>query len=197
MNKEICLATSNAGKLQEFRELLAPMGFLVYSPGDLNVESSPLENGTTYRENAYIKALDLAKKVPFPVIADDSGLEIEALGNEPGLHTARYAKENGGFPKVFDVVLSRLEGKTNRKAAFHCSICYLASPSSKPLYFDGVCPGEILLAPHGKAGFGYDPIFHSEEANIDFGVASEDIKNAYSHRGKAITKLKVFLLLDY
>lgn len=197
MNKEICLATSNAGKLLEFREILAPMGFIIYSPKDLNIISEPLENGSNYRENAYIKALDLAKKVPFPVIADDSGLEIEALGNEPGLHTARYAKENGGFPSVFDVVLKRLEGQTNRKAAFHCSICYLASPTSQPLYFDGVCPGYILHAPHGENGFGYDPIFHSEEADIDFGVAEEEIKNAYSHRGKAIAKLKVFLLLDY
>ncbi len=195
MNKEIVLATSNPGKLAEYREILAPMGYIIYSPKDLGIESDPEENGTNYRENAFIKAKDLANKVSFPIIADDSGLEIEALDNDPGLRTARYAKENGGFPRVFDVVLSRLKGQSNRNARFVCCICYLDSIDAKPLYFEGICPGTILEAPHGAHGFGYDPIFHSEEADIDFGIASPEIKNSFSHRGKAIQALKVYLAI--
>lgn len=195
MNKEICLATSNPGKLQEYREILAPMGYVIYSPKDLGIESDPVENGSTYRENALIKAKDLAEKVPFPVLSDDSGLEIAALGDAPGIHTARYAKENGGFPAVFDVVLRRLEKASNRDARFVCCLCYLSSPEAKPLYFEGVCPGRILEAPVGENGFGYDPIFHSAEAGADFGTASEEIKNRFSHRGKAIAALKVFLAI--
>ena len=101
MNLEICLATSNEGKLREYREILAPMGYVIYSPKDLGIVSDPIENGTTYRENALIKARDLASKVPFPVLSDDSGLEIAALGNAPGIHTARFAKEHGGYTGAF------------------------------------------------------------------------------------------------
>ena len=196
MNIEICLATNNKGKLREYREILAPMGFLIYCPSDLGITSDPEETAETYRENAYIKALALAKKVPFPVIADDSGLEIAALGNFPGLHSSRFAESCGGYREAYKEINRRLEGKDDRSAAFRCCICYLENPSAKPLYFEGICPGYILPAPRGDHGFGYDPIFHCEEGDIDFGIADEETKNAYSHRNKAIAKLKIFLAIN-
>lgn len=194
MNKQICLSTNNKGKLDEYRKILAPMGFVIYSPADLNIDLEVEETGSTYRENSYLKAKAFAEIVPFPVIADDSGLEIEAMGNKPGLYSARFALEAGGYPKAYEQIFRALEGKS-RDAHFHCCICYLENASAKPLYFEGDCPGYILEKPHGDHGFGYDPIFHCLEADIDFGVAEEAIKNAYSHRAKAIQRLRVFLAI--
>lgn len=194
MNLPIVLATNNKGKLQEYREILAPMGFVIYCPSDMGIECDPDEVGTNYRENAYIKAKALRELVDYPVLADDSGLEIAAL-NGPGIHTARFAKENGGFPKVFDRVLADLKGKEDRSARFVCCICLLEKKESKPLYFEGVCPGYILHKPAGEGGFGYDPIFHASEPDVDFGTAPAEIKNRFSHRGKAIQKLKIYLAI--
>lgn len=194
MNQQICLATNNKGKLKEYREMLAPMGFTIYSPVDLNIDFDVEETGKDYRENSLLKARALRKLVPFPVIADDSGLEILALDCFPGLHSARFAESLGGYPAAYEEIFRRLEGK-RREARFRCCICYLEEEGAKPMYFEGFCPGYILPAPHGNNGFGYDPIFHSEEADIDFGVASEETKNAVSHRAKALTKLKVFFAI--
>ena len=195
MNKEICVATNNKGKLKEYREILAPMGFVIYSPSDLNIECDPTEDGSTYRENALIKAKALSKLVKFPVLADDSGLEIHALGTFPGIYSSRFAEEMGGYPNAYKEIFRRLEGKEDRTAHFNCTICYLSEISAKPFYFEGKCPGTILFEPHGDHGFGYDPIFHSEEADLDFGIASEQEKNRYSHRAKAIAKLRLFLAI--
>ena len=196
MNIEICLATNNKGKLREYREILAPMGFLIYSPSDIGIESDPEETAETYRENAYIKALALSTKVPFPVIADDSGLEVNALGGFPGLFSSRFADSCGGYPAAYEELNRRLEGKEDRSAQFRCCICYLENSAAKPLYFEGICPGYLLEKAHGSNGFGYDPIFHSTEANADFGTVDEATKNAFSHRSKAIAKLKIFLAIN-
>ena len=194
MNKQICLATNNKGKLKEYREILAPMGFVIYSPADLNLDIDVDETGEDYRSNAYLKAKAFAEVVPFPVISDDSGIEIRAMGDKPGLFSARYAQECGSYPKAFEKIFSEIEGK-DRYAQFRCCICYLESKDAKPLYFEGICPGHILNAPAGDHGFGYDPIFHCEEGDVDFGTADEKTKNLYSHRAKAIQKLKVFLAI--
>ena len=194
MEKTIILATSNQGKVKEFQELLSPLGYQVISLKEAGIVSNPIEDGTTYRENSFIKAHDASLKTSLPVLADDSGIEIEAMGNKPGIHTARYAKENGGFPAVFEKVFANLEGQSNRKASFHCCLCLIPGKGRKPLYFEGACPGEILYEAKGSKGFGYDPIFHSYEADEDFGTASEETKNRYSHRGKAAQKLKEYLL---
>lgn len=194
MNKQICLATNNKGKLGEYRKILAPMGFVIYSPADLNLDLDVEENGATYRENSYLKAKAFAEVVPFPVIADDSGLEVEALNGFPGLFSARFAKECGGYPGAYKE-LSRRLGEQSRDAHFHCCICYLENIAAKPLYFEGDCPGYLRKEPHGDHGFGYDPLFHCNEADIDFGIADEQTKNAYSHRAKAIQKLKVYLAI--
>ena len=194
MNIQICLATNNKGKLEEYRKILAPMGYVIYSPSDLNLDIDVEETGEDYRSNAYLKAKALAEVAPFPVISDDSGLEIHAMNNQPGLYSARFAKECGGYPKAFEKILSEVEGK-DRYAQFRCCICYLSSKDAKPLFFEGICPGHILNAPVGDHGFGYDPIFHCEEGDVDFGTADEKTKNTYSHRAKAIQKLKVFLAI--
>ena len=194
MNQPICLATNNKGKLREYREILAPMGYVIYCPADLNIDFDVEETGTTYRENSYLKAKTLRSVVPFPVIADDSGLEVETLGGIPGLFSSRFAEEHGGYPGAYEALFKMLEGK-DRSAHFHCCICLLEEPESKPLYFEGDCPGTILAAPSGSNGFGYDPIFHCAEADIDFGLADEKTKNAYSHRAKALQKLKIYLAI--
>ena len=196
MNKEICVATNNKGKLREYRELLAPMGYVIYSPNDLNITCDPEETGTTYRENAYIKAKAFASLVKFPVLADDSGLEIHALNGFPGIMSSRFAEQSGGYPNAYSIIQERLKDQNDRTAHFNCTICFLENITAKPLYFEGICQGTILHAPAGDHGFGYDPIFHCEEGDIDFGLADEDTKNKYSHRSKAIAKLRIFLAIS-
>ncbi len=194
MNKEICLSTNNKNKLKEYRELLSPLGYVIYCPNDLNIDLQVNENGKTYRENSYLKALALSKLVSFPVIADDSGLEIKSLDNFPGLYSARFELECGSYQKAYQEIFSRLEGK-NREARFVCCICYLESSTSKPLYFEGEVKGEITKQAHGTNGFGYDPIFFCKENNKYFGLISEEEKNKISHRYKASKKLALFLAI--
>lgn len=195
MNKQICLATNNKGKLREYREILAPMGFTIYSPADLNIDLDVEEDGKDYRENSYKKAKAFCEVVSFPVIADDSGLEVLSLDSFPGLFSARFASSCGGYPAAYEELNRRL-GDKDRSAQFRCCICYLENCNAKPLYFEGICPGYLLPKASGDHGFGYDPIFHSTEADIDFGLADEDTKNKYSHRAKAIQKLKLFFAIS-
>jgi XTP/dITP diphosphohydrolase len=197
MNKELVLASNNGGKLQEYREILSPLGYTIYTPKDLSIVSDPEEMGASYRENAFIKAAALRALVPWPVIADDSGLEIAALDGFPGIRSARYAATFGGdYAKTNQSILEKLRDKKDRSASYHCVICLFERPDSKPLYFEGICQGEILLEPKGKGGFGYDPIFHSEEGSYDFGVCGEPKKNTVSHRAKALQKLVTYLAID-
>lgn len=195
MYKPIVLATNNPHKLQEYREMLAPMGYVIYGIKDLNIDCDPPEIGNTYEENAYIKAKALRNLVPYPVISDDSGLEIEALDNFPGIHSARFASQFKNYKEAMEEILKRMNDKENRNAAFHCTICLLENKDSKPLFFTGICPGKILDHIEGEHGFGYDPIFFSNEANMPFGLAKEEIKNKYSHRKKALEKLALYLAI--
>ena len=197
MNFEIVLATNNKHKLQEVRAFLAPHKIVVYGLNDLNLKVEDAEeNGKNYYENALIKAKNVAKLVDFPIIADDSGLEIEALNNEPGLHSARYAESLGGHANAIKEILSRLEGKSNRKARFVCDIV-LINDGEKPLLFEGIAEGEIADAPIGEGGFGYDPIFHSFEVNKRFSLLTDEEKNKVSHRGKALLKLLTYLRIAH
>jgi len=198
MNKEIVLATHNANKVREYRELLAPLGYVIYSAKDLNITEEPVEDGKTYADNAYIKAKALRSLVKWPVIADDSGIEIKALGEHfPGIYSARYAKEiaNGDYAVATQKVIGFLKDATDRAAEYHCCICLLENIDSKPLFFEGVCKGHILAEIKGNHGFGYDPIFHYDEGNLDFGLCSEEEKNRVSHRARALQKLVVYLAI--
>lgn len=193
MNKPLLLSTNNPGKLKEYRDILAPKGYLIYCPKDLAIEIEVEENGKTFRENSYLKAKAISEYVNIPVIADDSGLCIDALDDFPGLYSARYAASLGGYPAAYADLNEKLEGKS-RLAHFHCCICLLEK-GKKPLYFEGDCLGRILTEPRGNHGFGYDPIFFSDELGKAFGEASEEEKDAVSHRAKAIAKLSLYLCL--
>ena len=195
MNFEILLATNNKHKLQEVREILSPHGIIVYGISDLNLDyHEPIEDGLTYKDNALIKANALKELTDLPIIADDSGLEIEAMDNKPGLYSARYAKENGGHSEAFKIIFKNLEGKS-RKARFVCDII-LVNIEDKPLLFEGICPGNIATEPKGKEGFGYDPIFIPDGFNNSFAELKEKEKNDISHRGRALKKLLTYLRIN-
>ena len=197
MNFEIVLATNNRHKLQEVRAFLAPHGITVYGLFDVNLSPEPVEeNGKNYYENALLKAQAVAKVTDLPIIADDSGLEIEALDNEPGLHSARYAESLGGHANAIKEILNRLKDKDNRKARFVCDIV-LVNDGDKPLLFEGIAKGVIADAPLGEGGFGYDPIFHSDEVNKMFSELTQEEKNKVSHRGKALLKLLTYLKISH
>ena len=197
MNFEIVLATNNKHKLQEVRAYLAPHKMVVYGLNDLNLKPEDVEeNGKNYFENALLKAKAVAKLTDLPIIADDSGLEIEALDNEPGLHSARYAESLGGHANAIQEILKRLKDKDNRKARFVCDIV-LINDGNKPLLFEGIAEGEIAEAPKGEGGFGYDPVFHSYEVNKMFSELTQEEKNKVSHRGKALYKLLTYLRIAH
>ena len=191
MNFEIVLATGNAHKVKEVREILSPYGIILYGLKDLNLKVEDVEeNAGTYKGNALIKAQAVAKVTDLPIIADDSGLEIEALDNQPGIHSARFAEEKGGHANAIQYILENV--KDNRKAKFVCDIVAL-NFDKNPLYFEGIATGTIAEKPFGTDGFGYDPIFVSDELGKTFAEIDEDGKNRVSHRGKALNKFLTYL----
>ena len=195
MNYEIILATNNKHKLQEVREILSPHKIVVYGLSDLNIKVPEVEeNGTTYAENALIKAKAIQQVTTMPIIADDSGLEITALNNEPGLHSARYASSLGGHDNAIKEILKRLEDKEDRSARFVCDIV-LVNSDKNPLIFEGVAKGKIAKEKMGDGGFGYDPIFISDETGECFALMKEN-KNTVSHRAKALKKLLTYLKIN-
>jgi len=195
MNYEIVLATNNKHKLKEVREILSPHGIVVYGLEDLNLHPGEVdENGTTYFENALLKAQSVQKLTKLPIIADDSGLEITALNYEPGLYSARYALKHHGHAQAIKDILERLKNQ-DRSAAFICSICLL-NVEDNPLQFEARVPGHIALETHGVSGFGYDPIFIEDSAMITYAEMSQEMKNKLSHRGRALYKLLTYLKVN-
>ena len=196
MNFEIILATNNRHKLQEVREILCPHGITVYGLFDLNLKPKDMEEtAPDYYGNALIKAKAVAELTTMPIIADDSGLEVTAMDNKPGIHSARYAEECGGHDKAIQTILQFLSDKQDRSARFVCDIV-LVNMENKPLLFEGIANGKIATEVHGEGGFGYDPIFFSKELGKTFAEASEDEKNKASHRGKALKKLLTYLIIN-
>ena len=195
MNYEIILATNNKHKLKEVREILSPHKIVVYGLNDLNIKLPEVEeNGNTYAENALIKAKAVQAFTTMPIIADDSGLEITALNNEPGLHSARYAESLGGHDNAIKEILKRLEDKKDRSARFVCDIILL-NVEKEPRLFEGVAKGKIAQEKMGEGGFGYDPIFISDETGECFALMKEN-KNTVSHRAKALKKLLTYLKIN-
>ena len=195
MNYEIILATNNKHKLKEVREILSPHNVIVYGLSDLNIKLPEVEeNGKTYYDNALIKASAVQKFTNMPIISDDSGLEITALNNEPGLHSARYAESLGGHDNAIKEILKRLEDKEDRSARFVCDIVLL-NVEKKPLLFEGIAEGTIAKEKMGEGGFGYDPIFISKETGECFALMKEE-KNTVSHRAKALNKLLIYLKIN-
>jgi XTP/dITP diphosphohydrolase len=185
MVKIIVLATRNKGKVREFRELLKDFPVEIKSLSDFGPIPEVEEDGKTFDDNAYKKALFTAKVLGLPAIADDSGLVVEALGGAPGVISARYAGENATDRDNIDKLLSEMDGKENRRAAFECVIS-IAVPSGPALTYEGRCEGEITREPRGISGFGYDPVFFYPEYNKTFAEISSEEKNSVSHRGKAL-----------
>lgn len=196
MNYELILATNNAHKLKEVREILSPHKITVYGLNDLNLHPEEVdENADTYAGNALIKAQSIQKLTTMPIIADDSGMEIEVMDNQPGLHSARFAEQHGGHANAIQAILQELKKKDNRKARFVCDIILL-NEDEKPLLFEGIVDGHIADEPYGEGGFGYDPIFVADELNKTYAEMSQEEKNKVSHRGKALKKLLTYLKIN-
>lgn len=196
MNFEVILATNNKHKLHEVREILTPHKVIVYGLNDLNLIVKDVEeNGKTYAENALIKAKAVQEVTNMPIISDDSGLEITALDNKPGMHSARYAAGLGGHDNAIKEILNELKDKKDRSARFICDIVLL-NVDKNPLVFEGIAEGTIAEEKMGEGGFGYDPIFISNETKTCFGTMEQKEKNTVSHRAKALKKLLTYLRIN-
>lgn len=182
------LATNNQHKIREFREMLSGQ-VNILSLADIGCAVDPEENGHTFEANALIKAREVARFTPYPVIADDSGLEVNALGGAPGVLSARYAGPGATDRDNLLLLLQNLENHNDRTASFASCLCVLR-PGEEPLFFTGRCHGHIAALPSGEAGFGYDPVFIPDGHNCTFAEMSPDAKNAISHRARALNLLK-------
>ncbi len=187
--RTLVLATRNKGKIREFKSLLAEFNVAVRSLDDFGPIPEPVEDGASFEENAYKKALHTAKMLGFPALADDSGLVVEKLGGEPGVHSARYAGEGATDRENNLKLLKAMEGIKDRRAAFQCVIV-IAVPQGPALTYEGRCEGEIALSPAGENGFGYDPVFYYPPLEKTFAQMSSEEKNAVSHRGRAMGELR-------
>lgn len=189
---ELLIASNNKHKIEEFKKMFESFDAKIYSPNDLGIHVNPEENGTTYEENSLIKAKALQRYTKLPIIADDSGLNVVALNNFPGINSSRFADSKGGNKFANPALIEMLKPYEDKSAFFTCVITLL-NVEKDPVIFKGICPGKILDKPDGEGGFGYDPIFYSLEAKCSFGTASEEVKNKYSHRAKALEQLLNYL----
>ncbi len=185
----IVVATRNSGKLREFRTLLSPLNSDVLGLKDLSLDTEFEESGNTFAENARLKAIGYSLLTQFPVLADDSGLEVDALGGKPGIHSARYAGPGASDADRVRKLLEAL-GKAGggRGARFVCALA-LAHRGVVLRESEGNCSGIIAEAPRGYNGFGYDPIFLFPELGKTFAELSQEEKNRYSHRARAVASL--------
>lgn len=192
--KEVIIATKNKGKAKEFERMFLPLGFDVKTLLDFDDMEDIEETGQTFEENAMIKAETLSKALGKVVIADDSGLIVDALNGEPGIFSARYAGEEKNDEANIDKVLKLLNGvpKEERTARFYCALA-IAFPSEKTKTVHGVCEGLILTERRGSYGFGYDPIFWVSEKDQAMAELLPEEKSEISHRAKALKKLEADL----
>ena len=194
--KKIVFATGNAGKMKEIREILADLPVEIYSMKEAGISVEIDENGKTFEENAKIKAQTVAGCTDGDtiVLADDSGLEVDALNGEPGVYSARYAPggHDASDKKKYMYLLSKLEGVTDRRAKFVSSICCLL-PDGTEIRTEGECRGQILTEPHGEGGFGYDPVFMPDGYSDSMAVLGSEVKNKISHRAHALEKFRTEL----
>ena len=196
MSEKFVLATHNPGKLKEMSDILARFGVEVVSPGDLGITVDVEETGTTFAENAKLKAKAICAAAKLPAIADDSGLCVDALNGGPGVYSARYGGEGLDDKGRYMLLLNNMRGQTTRAAHFTCSIA-CAFPNGDTLTAEGRCDGTIAFAPMGEGGFGYDPVFFVPEKAKTFGQLTAEEKSTISHRGKALKsfaeKLETYL----
>ncbi len=192
--REIVLATKNRGKIREITEFLRDLGIVIYSLNDFPTASEVKEDGRDFRENALKKARYVAHLTDKPAMADDSGLEVKALGGKPGVLSARFAGEKVDDEENNRKLLEVLKGLPleKRGASFRCVLA-LVEPSGKETLIEEACQGLILLESRGRGGFGYDPLFFFPPVNKTFAELTREEKNEVSHRGKALKKLKELL----
>jgi len=187
---KILIATTNSAKVAEYLRLLAGILLELTTPVLENVTHHPEETGSTFEENALLKARFYSRATGLVALADDSGLEVDALGGSPGVRSARFGGPDATDQDRNRLVLMELEGvpQAQRSARFRCVIA-LVWPNGRQETFDGTCEGYIASRPSGDAGFGYDPIFYYPELGKTFGEVDPDVKNRHSHRGKAARKV--------
>lgn len=198
MEKRIVFATGNANKMKEIREILSGLGMEILSMKEAGICVDIEEDGTTFEENAMIKARAVAAVTDDIILADDSGLEIDYLNKEPGIYSARYMGEDTPYEIKNRALLERLHGvpKEKRTARFVCAIAAVL-PDKREYTVRGTIEGYIGEEPAGENGFGYDPIFMVEEYQCSTAELSEEQKNEISHRGKALRKMKALLADTY
>lgn len=190
----LLLATNNPDKGRELSAALADIPDLrVLTLRDLeHVPPEPIEDGATLEENAWIKAKEIHDATGLPVIADDTGLEVTALGGAPGVYSARYAGEDATYEDNWRKLLDELEGEDNRSARFRTVICYV--DPYRVLFSEGEVIGEITTEPEGEQGFGYDPIFRPTDTATTFAGMSPEEKNRISHRGRAVAAFRDIII---
>jgi XTP/dITP diphosphohydrolase len=185
----LIIATRNPGKTAEIQDLLKDFPVLVKNLDDFGPIPEVVEDGTTFEQNAYLKAGFTARVLGFPALADDSGLLVEALGGAPGVHSARYAGENASDAERCRKLLEAMAGRTDRRAAFECVIS-IAVPTGQALTYEARCEGRIAETPRGENGFGYDPVFYYPPLRRTFAELSMEEKSRVSHRGRALAEVK-------
>ncbi len=184
---QVLIATGNQGKIKEIREILSPLPISLISAREAGIDLDVKETGTTYSENARLKAEAYLKAMEIPVLSDDSGLEVELLNGAPGLYSARFSpKQDADDADRRDFLIEQLRGKPHPwKAHFHCT-AILALPDDQYFTTTGRCDGVIIPNERGSTGFGYDPIFLIPEYNATMAELGPEIKNEISHRAKAL-----------
>jgi len=189
---ELIIATGNAGKLREIRAILPEYKVLSQKEAGVNIEVE--ETGTTFAENALLKARAIFEATGKPTVADDSGLVVDALDGAPGIYSARYAGEDATDEERNQKLLEELSDVPDeqRTARFVCVIAYV-DEQGREYTFEGKCEGIIAHAPEGPNGFGYDPLFFSPDHGVTFGVFAPEIKNQVSHRSAALKLFRKFL----
>lgn len=191
--KRFVLASSNAGKVREFRELLAPLGIEVIPQGELGVPDAD-EPHATFVENALVKARNAARHAKLPAMADDSGICVAALDGEPGVHSARFAGEPKSDARNNEKLVALLKDQADRRAHYYCIVVLVRhADDPEPLIAEGRWHGEVVAVPRGAGGFGYDPHFLLPDLGRTAAELSPEEKHAVSHRGKALRRLIALL----
>lgn len=192
MKKQIVIATGNPGKLKEFQNIMGTEKFEFKTLKDIGFLEEIIEDGDSFEANSKIKAQAVFDFWKGPVFADDSGLEVFALNNEPGIYSARYSGKNANDHSNNEKLLKELHKKDDRSARFACALCYM-DQNTEPVVFHGYCEGKILETAQGNNGFGYDPLFLPKGANETFAEMTMQQKKDLSHRGEAIKKFMKWL----
>lgn len=186
---KLVLATRNDGKISELGEALAKVGIEVVPVTEIAPGEGPEETGSSYEENALLKAAQAAHASGLPALADDSGLEVDALNGSPGIYSARFGGQLSDGERIAHLLQKIRHVPADKRGARFVSVLVLASPEGKVQSFHGSCGGRILLGPRGEGGHGYDPIFWSPELQKTFAEATSEEKGRVSHRGQALRSL--------